>query len=701
MRSPHTSPPPAPTSHGGPPWRRLALLVVVPCWLAAVLCVPTRAAEDAALIEKRLADSARYLASDQLEGRGVGTKGIDLAADYIARQFTQFGLKTSLYDGTPFQQLSPLSVTELGPENELALVGPPESNGKRPEPIKLKPSEDFSPLAAGAAGKFDLPLVFAGYGITAEAEGYDDYAGLDVAGKAVIVLCHEPQQADPKSVFNGTKPSAYAPFDRKLSNACQHGAAAVIFCTDQFDIRKNVEGRRRQWQQALDRLADQIAQFKKVDHPTLRQVETQRVRIDELLSQVQSAGQKLHAACDPVLPFRAAGGGGPQRDIPVLHCRKAVLDRVLHAALATDLATLEEQIDRGPQPHSRELGGWRVAGRTDVRRKQAGMKNVVAVLEAEGPRAEETIVVGAHYDHLGRGGFGVTLGRIVRSLLAMEPEQSEIYNGADDNASGVATLLEIARTLAGRPEKLHRRVIFIAFTGEERGLLGSAYYVGHPLIPLENTVAMLNLDMVGRLRDDTLTVLGSGTATGFSELLDRINQRYDLKLNKSPSGFGASDHLAFSAKRVPAMHFFTGMHADVHRPTDDFEKLNVPGMRRVEQFVGDVVVALANAEDRPQYAAGATPRRRSGSSRPYLGTVPDFGAGGSGYALSSVVPGGPAQRAGLAGGDVIVQFGQSKIDSLEDIDAALRKHKAGDRVRVVVRRKEESLTFEVTLDPPH
>jgi hypothetical protein len=705
MKPPQTLPPTAPTSRRALSRPRLAWGLAV-AWLAVGLCGlagtarRVLAADDAAAIERRLADSARYLASDELEGRGPGTKGIDLAADYIARQFTQFGLKTDLFYGTPMQRF-PLSTSpEIGPNNKLTLVGPPGSNGNRLETIELKLSEDFMPMIAGGTGKFDLPLVFVGYGITAPAEGYDDYAGVDVVGKAVIVLRHEPQQADPQSVFNGTKPSAYAPFHRKLSNACQHGAAAVIFCNDQFKIRQNVEGRRRQWQQALDRLADQNAKFKQVDNPSFQQIETQRARIDELLRQVQSSGERLRAEYDPVLPPRAAGGGDSGCDVPVVSCRRAVLDQAVKAALATELAVLEEQIDQGPRPHSHELTGWRVAGRTDVQRQQSDAKNVVAVLEGEGPLAEETIVLGAHYDHLGRRPAGSMFSRIVRSLFSAEPQEGVIYSGADDNASGVAALIEIARTLANRPEKLHRSVVFVAFSGEERGLLGSAYYVSHPPIALEQTVAMLNLDMVGRLRDQRLIVFGSGTATGFGDLLDRIYPRYDLKLEKSPTGFGGSDHLSFQAKKIPAMHFFTGAHENLHRPSDDFETLNIAGMRRVSCFVAEVVVALANAENRPEYVAAAGPRRRPGSPRPYLGTVPDFAAEGPGYALSSVVEGGPAQRAGLASGDIIVQFGDSQIGNLEDIERALRKHKAGDRVQVVVHRGKESLTFEVTLDPP-
>lgn len=649
-----------------------------------------QADEEAAAIEKRLADSAQYLSSDQLQGRGVGTQGIDLAADYIARQFSELGLKTDLFDGTPMQKFKLTTSNEMGPNNKLMLVGPPGENGKPPESIELKSGKDFSPLAASSSGEFDLPLVFVGYGITGKEEGYDDYAEVDVKGKMVVILRHEPQQDDPKSSFNGTKDSAHAPFPRKVSNAFEHGAAGVIFCTDQFDLDRNVALCRKKWQQALDQLAAEHEKYKQVEKPTLEQIEKQRQRIDELMGKVEATSERLQTAYDPLMPFRSTSAGDPREDFPVVHCRREVLSRVVTAALGTDLAKLEEQIDDGPTPHSRDLTGWRAVGQTDVERKQPEVKNVVAVLEGEGPSAEEAIVLGAHYDHVGMGRDG-----------SAKDKPQTIYNGADDNASGVAALIEVARSLAGRQKKLRRRIVFIAFSAEERGLLGSAHYVNHPLVPLENTVAMLNMDMVGRLREDKLTVTGTGTAKRFDDLLERVNQRHGLKLEKRASGFGPSDHASFYRKKIPVMHFFTGVHKDLHRPSDVFEKLNVPGMRRVAQLVVDVAEALADAEDRPEYVAMQRPgRTRPGGTRPHLGTMPDFAAKGPGYAIAEVLKDGPAEKAGIQAGDAIIQFGESKLGNLEDIDGALRKHKPGDRVKVVVRRGDKEITFEVTLDPP-
>ncbi|MEX0977940.1 MAG: M28 family peptidase, partial [Pirellulales bacterium] len=395
---------------------------------------------------------------------------------------------------------------------------------------------------------------------------------------------------------------------------------------------------------------------------------------------------------DPLLPFNGAGSDGSEgRAFPVLACRRAALDPVVQAALGTSLAALEAEIDKGPTPKSRELTGWRAVGESTVDHQETEVKNVVAVLEGEGPHADETIVIGAHYDHLGLGGSG-----------SAAPGVTEIHNGADDNGSGTTVLLEMARQLAGRGKKLPRRIVFIAFTGEERGLVGSARYVREPLVPLASTVAMINLDMVGRLNDEKLIVHGTGTAKGFDDLVDRLGKQYDFKITKQPGGFGPSDHSSFYGAKVPVLFFFTGSHKDYHRPSDDFEKLNISGMRRIGEMVSDTAVALAEDDKRPEYleVKGIADMIRSGGDRPYFGSIPDFAQDQPGYALTGVAKGGPAERGGLKAGDNIIQFGDSKIGNLEDFDSALRKYKAGDKVPVTVKRGSEELKLDVTLDPP-
>lgn len=644
---------------------------------------------DARATEERLYAAVKFLASDDLEGRGVGTRGLDRAADFIAEQFAAAGLKTSLFDGGPFQKFNMVVSTEMGEPNRLAFVRAATAENAEAETHDLKLAADFNPLAIGGSGKFDLPLVFAGYGITAKDENYDDYAGVDVEGKAVLLLRHEPQQNNPHSAFNGADHSVHAPFTRKVSNAYQHGAAAVVICNDEFDLKKNIERRTKRWQAAIDELTASHAKFKELAQPTPEEMEMQRKQVDKLVKEISSQSEKLLGEYDPLLPFQGAGPGDEAHKIPVVFCRRAVLDPMVKAALGKSLAELETQIDAEPAPRSAALTGWRLQGEITVVRREAEVKNVVGVLEGEGPHAAETIVVGAHYDHLGLGGEG--------SLAA---GVKEIHNGADDNASGTAALVEIARRLASRAEKLPRRVVFVAFTGEERGLVGSARYCREPLAPLDTTIAMLNMDMVGRLADEKLVIQGVDTATEFGPLIDDLSVRYGFKVTRQPGGFGPSDHASFYPHKVPVMHFFTGTHNDYHRPSDDYEKINLPGMRRVAEMVADAVVALAEHDERPHYLAAKAKPPGRGGDRPYFGSIPDFASDEPGYHLSGVSPDSPADKGGLKAGDTIVKLGEYKIGNLEDFDGALRKYKAGDKVPVVVKREGQERTLPVVLDPP-
>jgi len=661
----------------------------VACFLAICIARPCKAGEEAA-IEDRLREQVGYLASDELEGRGVGTKGIDLAADYLARQFKDVGLKTDLIDGSPFQHFNVVTSSKLGEPNVLKISGPPTEPDSQPRLLELKLGEQFTPLAVGGSGKLELPLVFVGYGITAKDENYDDYAGVNVEGKAVVVLRHEPQQDNPHSAFNATDHSQYAPFSRKISNAFEHGAAAVLFVTDDFDIRKTVLDHERRWQAEVDRLAEENIKFKAIEKPTDENVKQHRQQVASAVETIRQLADQIQSAADPLLGFEGAGSGSEGRNFPVLYVRRSAMDDVIRQALGKSLAAIEQEIDTGPTPQSRALEGWRALGETKVLRQEADVKNVIAVLEGDGPHANETVVVGAHYDHLGWGGPGSAAHGV-----------NEIHNGADDNASGTVALVEVARQIAQRGKPPGRRLVFIAFTGEERGLLGSAHYMRNPLYPLGTTVAMLNMDMVGRLDQEKLIVHGTGTANVWDEMIDRLGKEYSFQITKKPGGFGPSDHSSFYAQKIPVLHLFTGTHSDYHRPSDDVEKLNLAGMRRVTQLVAQAAIELADGPQRPEYQeTKGSSFAGGGGDRPYFGSIPDFAQDKPGYALSGVTKGGPAERAGLRSGDIIVGLGESKVGNLEDFDSALRKHKAGDTVPVTVQRGAESLTIPVTLDPP-
>jgi hypothetical protein len=257
----------------------------------------------------------------------------------------------------------------------------------------------------------------------------------------------------------------------------------------------------------------------------------------------------------------------------------------------------------------------------------------------------------------------------------------------------------VARRLAAAGP-LPRSVLFIAFSGEERGLLGSGHYTSNATVPLDDTVAMVNLDMVGRLEGDKVIVHGTGTGTGLETLVDRLVAEHGLVAAKEPGGFGPSDHASFYAKKVPVLHLFTGSHTDYHRPTDTADRINADGMARLALVVEDVVRSLATQSDRPRYVEVAAPAFARGGDRPYFGSIPDFGKPGRGYAISGVAKDSPAAKGGLAAGDRIVRLGTSAVTNLEDFDSALRKHKGGDTVPVVVERDGVEVPLEVTLGAP-
>jgi hypothetical protein len=584
--------------------------------------------------EARLKNDVSFLADDARDGRAPGTKGIEASADYIAAAFKDAGLKPARGAQGFFQPFTISGVPFLKEGPELLVSGP---EGKE---VKAALKSDFSPLALGSSAAVDgLPIVFAGYGITANNPAkkldYDDYAFEDVKGKAVLIIRREPQQDKEDSPFDGKRNSDFATFRHKATNAFQHGAAAVLLVNDFAGLK---DGK------------------------------------------------------DEILPLL---GGGPDKnsDLPFVMVSRAFADALLADSGQPALKTLEEQIDADLRPRSRALSGWTIRLKYDIDRVPIETKNVVGVLEGSGPLADETIVVGAHYDHLGHGGlFSGSLALLSR----------DIHNGADDNASGTAMVLEMARRLGRREDPLPRRLVFMAFSGEERGLLGSKYYVEHPLYPLKSTVLMVNFDMVGRLnRENELTVYGTGTSPGFDLLVDALGKSSGFTVKKIPEGHGPSDQESFVLKDIPVLFVFTGTHRDYHRPSDDTALINFPGMARIADL-GELI--LLDAIRRPERPAFVKVERRGRQGDPgragvgvYLGSIPSYDDDSKGVKLSGVREGSPAEKGGLKAGDVIVKFGGKPVATIYDYTESLGHYKPDDKVEVVVRRDGQDVTLQVTL----
>jgi hypothetical protein len=316
-------------------------------------------------------------------------------------------------------------------------------------------------------------------------------------------------------------------------------------------------------------------------------------------------------------------------------------------------------------------------------------RNVIAALDGGDAKSkDEWIVIGAHYDHLGEGGN--------RSSLA--PAEAAVHNGADDNASGVSVVLSAARAFAAGPRPA-RSVLFIAFTGEESGLLGSAYFVAHPTIA-GRMRAMINLDMVGRLGAGPLIVYGVDTADEWRSLVEQAASRAGIAIATRGEGYGPSDHTSFYTKDIPVLHLFTNTHGDYHKPTDDADKIDAAGLEKVTKMVVDLTSAAAArpAQLTLRRGAGQPPSATpSGGSGTYLGSVPDFTPVDRGVKLSGVTPGSPADKAGVRAGDILVGMGTLDVADLQGLTDALRAHKPGDTVPLRVIRDGKPLTVEVTL----
>jgi hypothetical protein len=604
-----------------------------PRWFLMVLCLPLlTAAEKAAPApagrtdsEARLRRDITFLASDECEGRGPGTQGINKAADYIAAQFKKAGLKPGGEDGSYFQPFT-INANVLDEPAILTLQGP------QGQTIALKQGVQFWPMALGGAGSDQAPAVFAGYGISSRKADYDDYAEVDVAHKVVVLLRGAPRSPDKDRTRELMKD---APFANKIAKAEEHDAAAVLIVND--------------------------------------------------------AGTASDG--DDLLDFNYTAFSRSAGKIPIFHVRRSVLETMLPGG-ADALTALEKDINRELKPQSRELPGWTVRVEVRMHRGKIDVKNVVGVLEGKGPRAEETVVVGAHYDHLGYGGNG-----------SLSPgRKMAIHHGADDNASGTTALMELARRFAQLRDRQGRRLVFIAFSGEELGLYGSEYYCKHPLYPLPETAAMYNLDMVGRLRTDKasgkakLLTEGCGTAKPFRPLLDQLGAQHDFKMVNKPSGFGPSDHASFCSNEVPVLFVWTDYHDDYHRPSDTADKINVNGMRRVVEFSQDIIATLARM-DKPEYIkVKSDPGSPGKYEGPTLGIRPSYSDEGEGLLIGGVVEGRPAAAAGLKADDRIVSIGGKPVKNIQTYMTLMAGHKKGETIEVGIIRDDKKRMVKVKLE---
>ncbi len=651
-----------------------------------------------------MVEDLRFLTSDELQGRSSIDPTILDAADYIAERFRGFGLETSLFDGSPLQFLDIAVGPRLGSKaaNFLEITSYGSDQDEDDDRVELSLSRDFLPLAIGASEQaLSGELVWVGYGICAPEYQYDDYAAVDVQGKIVMMLRKEPGTNDPDSPFKGAENTRHAFFETKVATAIDEGAAAVLIVNDPASVEKMVAAAEQRRQGELSRLAKirqrllalpaEALNAREKLNGQIKRIESMLAESDEaataergLLGIAEAGTQSQHGSASV---DAADGEPTPRPPIPVLSISRALANRLL----ANRLSEFEAEIDSDWQPRSRLLAGTQLRLGVELTPSSARSPNVIGVLPGRGALANETVVIGAHYDHVGMGEFG-----------SLAPGTVAIHNGADDNASGTSAMLRVAgelvQKLAGeQPVDSRRRLVFIAFTGEERGLLGSKHYIEQPRFPLSSTVAMINMDMVGRLNDNELTIYGTGTAEGFEALLDDVNEDAKFKMVKVQSGYGPSDHSSFYQAGIPVLFFFTGLHADYHRPSDDFDKLNLIGMDRITDIISQVSERLATAPERPVYAETEKNVQIRRQLTVSMGVTLSQQPGD--VVLSSILAAGPAAEAGVRAGDQLIQVGKKTVHRIEDVMEQLRLQSPGDVLSVVVRRDAEELKLEIKLRP--
>ena len=573
----------------------------------------------------------KYLSSDALQGRGDGTPELEKAAEYIAARFKDSGLQPAGDAGTYFQSFQAPVGSQLGPDSRLTFrIGQ--------ETIEAKPNLDFVPFAAADKEKARVSgqLVFVGYGIAAEEYKYDDYRDLDVTDKIVLLLMHEPRETDPTSPFEGTELTMHGHDRTKTMNAKYRNARAVLIVEDPA----NHDG-------GQENLTD-----------------------PSLVGQVEDLG------------------------IDAIRIGRSLAQRLLETQ-QRNLLEIQKQIDGKMAPQSFPLANVEAEVYVDATRVLKTVRNVVGLLPGTDPAvAGETVVIGAHYDHLGKGGRSSMDSKLI----------GEVHNGADDNASGVAGVLELAAAFAKDPAPRKRGYLFITFAAEEIGLNGSAFWASHPARPIDKVIAMLNMDMIGRVQDNQVILGGIGTSPSFPALADAAAKAAGLELKSTKSGYGASDHTSFYIKNVPVLFFFSGLHSDYHRPTDDWDRINAAGATKVLAMVCDIASRLDGWDGRLQFTKVDEPmttgnvKGAGGSYGTYFGSIPDMTADVKGVRFADIRPSSPAAKAGLQAGDVMIRFAGKEVANLQDFSFLLRSHKPGEVVEVTVMRNDQPLTVQVKLD---
>ena len=593
--------------------------------LASALFAPTIFAQGTATATRTRAH-VETLASEKFEGRQAGSDGERRAAEYIASELARLGAKPLPGSADSFHRFQFTAGTKDAGSTLVVQ--------RKGEPSKIfLTTAQVQALSFSETAEASGPVVFAGYGLVVPESqnfGYDSYVGLDVKDKVVLVLRYFPEDADQKTRAILAR---YADLRFKAMAARQRGAKAMLVVTG---------------------------------------------------PRSPNAGDTIPMSFDTAL----SGSG-----ITAVSISGAAGEAIISAAPGKTLATVQKEFDSG-NPH---VAGFAIPDITVTvkaaleRQTQSG-RNVVAYLPATSPTTgvdKPWVALGAHYDHLGRGGHG--------NSLATKEQAGAIHYGADDNASGSAAVLAVAEILAKHPRRRH--VLFAFWSAEEIGLIGSNAFVNKPPIPVDQIAAYLNFDMVGRMVENKLTVQATGTSPVWPRIIEQANVAAGFDLILQPDPYQPTDVASFNAAGVPSLTFFTSTHADYHKPSDTADKINYEDLDRVAAFAAAIVRRIGDTPEAPQFTKvdQQTPTGGRAGVRVFTGTIPDYATNVKGLLLGGVIGGGPAEKAGLEKGDVLIEIAGQTITNIYDYTYALELLKIGEPVKIVYLRGAERR--ETTLTP--
>lgn len=564
------------------------------------------------ITKEEVLEHIKYLASDELAGRFPGTRGDSLAEDYIIKHFKSSKLIPAGENGYR-QNFNFISEVKLGNDNSVSLT---RGNDK----YTMASGTDFTPLGFSAVGGAEAELVFAGYGINAPDQKYNDFTDIDLKGKIAVIFRNSPG-------YNNPHDNPFAQFEnprRKCNMVKEAGAIGVIF------IQGPNQG-------------------------------------DDELMTLRVSSEKI--------------------EIPVISMKRGAID-ILFRAEGKDMAQIQADMDSLKTPASFVFKDTKAKISTDLKFITSYTNNIIGMIEGSDPVLKnETIVIGAHFDHLGDG---------MKYGSLSDSHEPAIHNGADDNASGTSGVIELAQYFESKKKELKRSIIFMAFSAEEAGLIGSAYFTKSELFKKYNVVSMINLDMIGRMADNKVTVGGTGTSSIWDKMLDSLNGIAKFTMTKNTEGFGPSDHSSFYAKEVPVLFFFTSLHSDYHRPTDDWDKIDAVDEVRILDMVCNVVECLNAMSVKPDYIKSKeSAENKNMGFRVTLGIIPDYSSSSDGLSITGVKSGSVGEKAGLLANDVIIKMGDFEIKNIYDYTDALSRFKQGDETILKVRRGTEELTLNV------